>query len=196
MRTLWLFLGAVVVGGLILAGSVASASSVRVRARAAGGDPAADCQPFGGRPCLLPFPNNLYTRADRSSQTGLRLNLPAGAMPVNASGQRESVAPFDRADGFSPGSAAILHVPGLDNAQAFARTGAAGVLDMASSLRKNQPIVIVDEQTGRRQLIWSELDANATTPQTTNLLIHGATAFADGHTYIVALRNLRTAPGT
>ena len=123
MRTLWLFLGAVVVGGLILAGSVASASSVRVRARAAGGDPAADCQPFGGRPCLLPFPNNLYTRADRSSQTGLRLNLPAGAMPVNASGQRESVAPFDRADGFSPGSAAILHVPGLDTAQAFARTG-------------------------------------------------------------------------
>ena len=195
MRTLWLFLGAVVVGGLILAGSVASASSVRVRARAAGSDPAADCQPFGGRPCLLPFPNNLYTRADRSSQTGLRLNLPAGAMPVNASGQRESVAPFDRADGFSPGSAAILHVPGLDTAQAFARTGAAGVLDMASSLRKNQPIVVVDEQTGRRQLIWSELDANATTPQTTNLLIHGGTAFADGHTYIVALRNLRDGAG-
>ena len=116
-------------------------------------------------------------------------------MPVNASGQRESVAPFDRADGFSPGSAAILHVPGLDTAQAFARTGAAGVLDMASSLRRNQPVVVVDEQTGRRQLIWSELDANATTPQTTNLLIHGGTAFADGHTYIVALRNLRDGAG-
>ncbi|HEY1515015.1 MAG TPA: hypothetical protein VGF91_01270 [Solirubrobacteraceae bacterium] len=116
-------------------------------------------------------------------------------MPVNASGQRESVAPFDRADGFSPGSAAILHVPALDTAQAFARTGAAGVLDMARSLRKNQPIVVVDEQTGRRQLIWSELDANAKAPQTTNLLIHGGKAFADGHTYIVALRNLRDGAG-
>ena len=116
-------------------------------------------------------------------------------MPVSSTGQRVSVAPYDRADGFSPGSAAIVHVPGLDNAAAFARTGAAGVLDMGTSLRRNQPIVIVDEQTGRRQLIWSELDANATTPDTTNLLIHGAKAFVNGHTYVVALRNLRTATG-
>ena len=55
--------------------------------------------------------------------------------------------------------------------------------------------MVVDEQTGRRQLIWSELDANAKTPQTTNLLIHGGKAFADGHTYIVALRNLRDGAG-
>jgi hypothetical protein len=86
-------------------------------------------------------------------------------------------------------------VPGLDNAAAFQRTGAAGLLDMAQSLRKNQPIVVIDEQTGRRQLIWSELDANATTPDTTDLLSHGAQDFANGHTYVVALRNLRDAGG-
>jgi hypothetical protein len=185
---------AVLVSGLAIAGSVATATPVRARA-ATGGPPAADCQPFGGRPCLLPFPSNLFTRPDHSSKTGLRVNLPAGAMPISAAGQRVSVAPYDRADGFSPGSAAILHVPGLDNAAAFTRTGAASVLDMAKSLRKNQPIVIIDEQTGRRQLIWSELDANAKTPQTTDLLIHGAKDFVDGHTYVVALRNLRTAAG-
>jgi len=195
-RTRRVLLVACVLSGLIVAGSVASASPARsVRARAAAADPAADCQPFSGRPCLLPFPNNLFTRPDRSSQTGVRVALPAGAMPVNSGGQRVSVAPYDRADGFSPGSAAIVHVPGLDNAAAFARTGAAGVLDIGRSRGRNQPIVIVDEQTGRRQLIWSELDANATTPQTTNLLIHGAKAFADGHTYVVALRDLRTAAG-
>ncbi len=182
---------------LALAGSEASATPAHsIGARAAAGDPpAADCQPFGGRPCLLPFPNNLFTRPDRSSRTGLRVNLPAGAMPMNTSGQRVSVAPYDRADGFSPGSAAILHVPGLDNAAAFARTGAAGVLDMAQVRGENQPIVIIDEQTARRQLIWSELDANAKTPQTTDLLIHGGKDFVDGHTYVVALRNLRTAAG-
>jgi hypothetical protein len=196
MRAFWVLVTGVAVSALILVGSVASASSVRVKARDASGDPpAADCQPFGSRPCLLPFPNDLYTRPDPSSQTGLRVNLPAGGMPINASGQRVNVAPYDRADGFSPGSAAIVHVPGLDNAAAFTRTGAAGLLDMGTSLRRNQPIVIVDEQTGRRQLIWSELDANATTPQTTDLLIHGAKAFADGHTYVVALRDLRTAAG-
>jgi hypothetical protein len=123
------------------------------------------------------------------------VNLPAGAMPIHTSGQRVGVAPYDRADGFSPGSAAILHVPGLDNPAAFARTGAAGVLDIAKSRRKNQPIVIIDEQTGGRQLIWSELDANAKTPQTTDLLIHAGKDFVDGHTYVVALRNLRTAAG-
>ena len=185
---------AVLISGLTIAGSVATATPVHARA-GTGDPPAADCQPFGGRPCLLPFPSNLFTRPDHSSKTGLRVNLPAGAMPISAGGQRVSVAPYDRADGFSPGSAAILHVPGLDNAAAFTRTGAAGVLDMANSLRKNQPIVIIDEQTGRRQLIWSELDANAKTPQTTDLLIHGAKDFVDGHTYVVALRNLRTAAG-
>ena len=191
-RICW-FVLALFVSGVTIAGSVATARPAR--ARAAGSDPAADCQPFSGRPCLLPFPNNLFTRPDPTSQTGLRVNLPTGAMPINSSGQRVSVAPYDRADGFSPGSAAIVHVTGLDNAAAFARTGAAGVLDMAKSLGRNQPIVIVDEQTGRRQLIWSELDANATTPDTTDLLIHGAKAFLDGHTYVVALRNLRTATG-
>ena len=196
IRRLWVVVVVGVVPGLILGGSVASARAVRsVRASAAGDPSAADCQPFGGRPCLLPFPNDLFTRTDHSSRTGLRVKLPAGAMPISTSGQRVSAAPYDRADGFSPGSAAILHVPGLDNAAAFARTGAAGVLDMGKSLRKNQPIVIIDEQTGRRQLIWSELDANAKTPQTTDLLIHGAKDFADGHTYVVALRNLRTAAG-
>jgi len=192
-RTSWGLLAGLV-SGLMVAGSVAAARPVP--ARSAGGDPpAADCQPFGGRPCLLPFPNNLFTRRDRSSATGLRVSLPQGAMPVNTSGQRVSVAPYDRADGFSPGSAAIVHVPGLDNANAFARTGAAGLLDMAKSRGKNQPIVIIDEHTGRRQLIWSELDANAKTPQTTDLLIHGGVDFANGHTYVVALRNLRNAAG-
>jgi hypothetical protein len=184
---------------LVFAGSVASAGAVPTGsppARAAsGGAPAADCQPFGSSACLLPFPNNLFTRSDRSSPTGLRLQLPPGAMPINTSGQRVSVAPYDQADGFSPGSAAIVHVPGLDNAAAFARTGAAGVLDIGRSLKKSQPIVMIDEQTGRRVALWSELDANVTSPASANLLIHPAADLVAGHTYVVALRDLRNSHG-
>ena len=157
--------------------------------------PAADCQPFSGTPCLLPFPNNLFTRPDRSTPTRLRVNLPQNAMPVNASGQRISVAEYDRNDGFSPGSAMIVHVPGLDNAKAFARTGAVGLLNMGQAFAQNQPIVVIDESTGRRQLIYSQLDANAGTPATTNLMILPGKEFAEGHTYVVALRNLRNAAG-
>ncbi len=163
--------------------------------------PAADCQPYTSRPCLLPFPNNLFTRRDRSSATGLRVDLPADAMPVNSKGQRISVAPYDRNDGFSPGSALIVHIAGLDNAAAFARTRPVALSDMSKSFAKRQPIVVIDEQTGRRQLIWSELDTNVPapghtpTPATTNLLIHPGKNFTEGHTYVVALRHLRTASG-
>ncbi|HET6870536.1 MAG TPA: hypothetical protein VFH80_31775 [Solirubrobacteraceae bacterium] len=179
---------------LVFVGSIASARGVPARAARAAA-PAADCQPFGAGACLEPFPNNLFTRPDQSSPTGLRVHLPAGAMPISRTGQRVSAAPYDRADGFSPGSAAIVHVPGLDNAAALARTGAAGVLDIGRSLRRDQPIVMIDERTGRRVALFSELDSNATTPAATDLLIHPAADLANGHTYVVALRRLRTSTG-
>ncbi len=179
---------------LVFVGSIPPARGVPARAARAA-TPATDCQPFGARACLEPFPNNLFTRPDRSSPTGLRVHLPAGAMPISRTGQRVSAQPYDRADGFSPGSAAIVHVPGLDNAAALTRTGAAGVLDIGRSLRPSQPIVMIDERTGRRVALFSELDANATTPAATDLLIHPAADLAGGHTYVVALRRLRTASG-
>ncbi len=157
--------------------------------------PAADCQPFAGTPCLLPFPNNLFTRRDRSTPTGIRLNLPAGAMPVNSKGQRLAVAQYDRNDGFSPGSAMIVHVPGLDNPGAFAQTNPVGLLNLRRAYAKDQPIVVIDEATGRRQLIFSQLDANAPTPAATNLMILPARELAEGHTYVVALRHLRASDG-
>jgi hypothetical protein len=157
--------------------------------------PAADCQPLRSDPCLLPFPNNLFTRHDPSTPTGLRVHLPAAAMPVNTKGQRIAVAQYDRNDGFSPGSAIVVHVRGLDNAKAFARTHAVTLRDMARAYAGPQPIVVIDEQSGRRQLIWSELDANASTPQDTNLLIHPGKNFTEGHTYVVALRKLRNSRG-
>ena len=88
--------------------------------------PAADCQPFAHTPCLLPFPNNLFTRPDHRTPTGLRVKLPAGAMPVNTAGKRIGVGEYDRADGFSPGSALIVHVAGLD----LGKTGAVGLPTM------------------------------------------------------------------
>src|SRR3979411_2047360 len=70
-------------GATAEAGLVASKAAAR---------PAADCQPYSRTPCLLPFPNNLFTRADRSTSTGLRVNLPARAMPVNIKSGAAEVA--------------------------------------------------------------------------------------------------------
>jgi len=179
-------------GVAVIAGSRAGAS---VTASNAAHRPAADCQPFSTTPCLLPFPSNLFTRPDRSTPTGLRVQLPANAMPVNKAGQRISVGAYDRADGFSPGSALIVHIPGLDNAAAFARTKPVGLAKMAQAFATRAPIVVIDEQTGKRQLIWSELDANAHGAQNTDLLIHPGKDFTEGHTYVVALRDLRSSSG-
>jgi hypothetical protein len=187
---LWALIAALLTASATLVVALASSAGA-----SAGKTPAADCQPFGSRPCLLPFPNNLFTRRDRSTPTGLRVHLPVAAMPVNAKGQRLGVAEYDRNDGFSPGSAAIVHVAGLDNAKAFARTGAVGLLNMAQAYAKNQPIVVIDQATGRRQLIYAQLDANATTRQATNLMILPGKEYTEGHTYIVALRHLRDARG-
>jgi hypothetical protein len=170
-------------------------SEAAARSTAAAARPAAVCQPFQSRPCLFPFPSNLFTRRDPGSHTGLRLKLPAGAMPVNQLGVRVKTGPYDRDDGFSPGSDIVLHVAGLDNAAALRRTNPVGLLDMSRTYAKPAPVVVIDQATGARQLIWTELDANATGAANTDLIIHPGKNFTEGHTYVVALRNLKTAAG-
>ncbi|MFZ0386177.1 MAG: hypothetical protein WAL22_10960 [Solirubrobacteraceae bacterium] len=158
--------------------------------------PGADCQPYASAPCLFPFPDDRLTVPDRRAVAGLRVHLQPAGMPRNTGGIQVKVSPYDAADGFSPGSTIVLHVPGLDNAAAMSKTGAVGLQNMGAAFAKRAPIVVIDQATGRRQLIWAELDANATSPATTDLLIHPGKNLVEGHTYVVALRNLRTASGS
>jgi hypothetical protein len=184
---------ALVVTGLCAGGAAAVLASPAGAVRAS--TPAADCQPFSSTPCLFPFPSNLLTKPDRSSATGVRVHLPPLAMPMSKKGQRVSVAQYDRNDGFSPGSAMVVHVPGLDNPTAFSKTGAVRLTNMSAAFAKAQPIVVIDEATGQRQLIYSELDSNTSIPQDTNLMIVPGKELTDGHTYVVALRRLRNSSG-
>ncbi len=171
--------------------AVGAVAVALVGAGSAAAKPAADCQPYGATPCLLPFPNNLLTKVDHTTPTGLRVHLPAAAMPVNQAGSRVKVGDYDRADGFSPGSALIVHVGGLD----LVKTGAVSLADMSKTFARKAPIVVIDEKTGARQLIWAEMDANAQGDANVNLLIHPGKNFLEGHTYAVALRNLRNTGG-
>src|SRR4051812_15508986 len=156
--------------------------------------PAADCQP-GAEPCLLPFPNDLFTKPDHSSATGVRLDLPQAAMPANTNGVQIDVAPYNRNDGFSPGSSIIARIPGLDNQQAFDRTNPVRLEDMSETFTPRAPIVVIDAATSKRTLIWAELDSNAGDAAHTTLLIHPGKNLTEGHRYVVALRNLKNATG-
>jgi hypothetical protein len=172
------------------------------------------CDPLDPAQCLQPFPNDYYTRPDTSSPTGLRLDYPANGMPANKAGVRVDPTEINRSDGFSPGSAIVTKIPGVDNPAAFENTGFVPETDMHDYSRPRQPVVVYDTTTHERWPIWAELDSNPTTvapyeatdgiggininPSNTgpvNLIVRPARNYIPGHSYVVAFRNLKDADG-
>jgi hypothetical protein len=133
--------------------------------------------------------------ADSGTPTGLRVNIDKASTPANLAGNHIDPADINRSDGFSPGESIVTRVPGLDNPTAFQQTGAVPVTDMDQAFDANQPIVLIDASTGARQLIWSELDANASSPANTDLIIRPGRNLTEGHRYIVAMRDLKDSSG-
>jgi hypothetical protein len=155
----------------------------------------ASCDPLDPAACLLPFPNDYFTAPDTGMDTGLRLDLAPTATPANVHGVHIDPSAFNRSDGFAPGQVIVTRVPGLDNQQAFANTDPVPIDDVSRSFDRNAPIVVIDAQTHKRQLIWAELDSHATSPAGVDLLIHPAVDWTEGHHYIVALRDLEDSSG-
>ncbi|HEX6425526.1 MAG TPA: hypothetical protein VFZ79_18705 [Acidimicrobiales bacterium] len=100
-------------------------------------DPAT-CDPLGGDRCMLPFPNDHFTVADRATATGRRVQLAPVATPANAAGVRIDPTELNRNDGFSPGAAIAVLLPGIDPVA----SGLAPVTDMGRSLREDAPIAV------------------------------------------------------
>ena len=86
-------------------------------------------------------------------------------------------------------------MPGLDTQAAFDRTGAVPITDIERTYDPDQAVVVLNADTRRRHLIWSEMDANPADPANVNLIIRPAVNFDEGGHYIVALRNLKRANG-
>jgi hypothetical protein len=149
----------------------------------------------GNELCMLPFPDDYYTVADPASATGRRVAFKDAGMPANALGEGIEAAPYDEADGFSPGSVILLKVPGIEDAADVAATGATPINHLAGYSEPDAPVVVIDAQTGRRWPIWTEIDSTAEDAAKRVLEIHPAVDFTPGHRYIVALRDLRNAAG-
>ena len=125
------------------------------------------------------------------------LALTASMMPTNAAGTPIEPADYNWSDGFSPGAPIVTKVPGPRHAGRL-RQDRRRCRSPTSRARStaDAPIVVINARTLRRQLIWAELDSNASTPADTALLIHPAKNLREGERYIVALRDLRGADGT
>ena len=181
------------------------------------GENPARCDFLDPTECLQPFANDYFTRSDRSSETGKRLNLWQPGMPasITESGGIVNRVPLDptdmnRGDGFSPGNLITLKIPGMDTPAAFENSGIVPITDPGAYADPNQPVIVLDSVTGKRHPIWAEIDSNPTAvdpsaenpgginedPGNTegvNLIIRPAKNFEHGRRYVVILRNLRNA---
>jgi hypothetical protein len=141
------------------------------------------CDPLDPAHCLLPWPNDHFVKAGK-------LALRDSMMPRNDAGRVVRAADYNYSDGFSPGQTIVTVVPGLD----LARSGAVPQTNLAKAYARRAPIVVIDAKTGKRQLIWAELDSQAKGRRRA-LLIHPGKNWRAGRRYIVALRNLETKRG-
>ncbi len=170
------------------------------------------CDPLTPSFCGFPFPNDYWTEEDSSSPTGKRLALPAEIMPVNRVGVASDPGAFNEADGFSPGIAALTHMPGATI------TGLPDSVSIEDSLDPDSPTVLLNAETGERIAHWAELDdyvveaklrvdAGASRPtfditrdaealqEEQALMIRPAIRLDDSTRYIVALRGVLDADG-
>ena len=177
--------------GRVMSGALATLS---LTASLAGSSEAVNygCDPVSGGRCLLPFPNDRYTRADSTTSTGLRVNLKPSFTPANKDGVPIDTKQINRSDGFSPGAPAIVQIPGLD----LSKTAGTPTVDEPSkSLDPSSPIAVFDTSTGEQWPVSAELDQVAGAAPDPVLFVRPQTNYVEGHTYVVALRNLKDAQG-
>lgn len=195
---------------LVIAVALASAFAlVPAGAHSGGALVRRPCDPLDSSLCMLPFPNDRFTRVDPTTDTGRRINFLPVEMPRSTAGKPIDPTEWNRNDGFSPGSMVLTFVPGLDLYQTWGTQGITGprvggpndprdhIADIGRYAADGAPILIIDATTGDRWPFLSELDNNALTgPDERLLIIRPAKNFLEGHRYLVGLRNLKDASGT
>ena len=174
------------------------------------------CDPLDPAACLLPFPNDLFTVEDPSTDTGRRVDLNVLAMPrsgaeVTEGGEGKPVDPteWNRNDGFSPGSMVMTYVPGIDlhatwgtqdRPHSDVGINEAGYFDYRDHItdiglyeEPDAPFVILNADTLERHPFWSELDTHPLSVAAGEqvLMLRPAVNFEEGQRYIVAMRGLK-----
>jgi hypothetical protein len=146
--------------------------------------------------CMLPFPDDYYTKVDSSSETGRRINFQTEAMPANAQERHIEAGPYNDSNGFSQGSTILLKIPGIETAADVGAIGGPPINHIGRYSEESSPVVVIDANTGERWPIWTEIDSVAKDHSKALMEIHPAVDFESGHRYVVALRDVKNAAGT
>ena len=163
------------------------------------------CDPIDSAQCMLPYPNDWFTKPDPSSATGRRLDLTLPMMPRNVYGKPIEPQEWNRSDGFSAGAQILTVVPGMTKNEDLVPSGLPPVTDLGMNGASDLGVVLLDTRTGEKWPVWTEIDqytsesgpfaAGQDGSVQQDLMIHPATNLLDGHRYIVGLRHLKTDGG-
>ena len=142
--------------------------------------------------CMLPYPNNQFTKPSAKTPTKVQLNLPAAGMPANKSAKKIDPTQWNQLDGFSPGSTLITSASCLDPVQSNIN----GVLNPSGWANPDAGAIVYDVKNPTvRWPIFGEIDAQADSRSVADLLIRPLVNFTEGHTYAVVLRNIKDSAG-
>lgn len=143
------------------------------------------CNPFStSDDCLLPFPSAFFQDEDSDSPTGVRVNIPQAAIPIEPGAPTINVAPINTADGCSPAGPILLHFAvDIDPLQLTRQR------ELLESVGADSPIALLDLETGRRLLFMSEMDMNRNLsyPGRYALIIRPMEPMEMGHRHVVVL---------
>ena len=152
-----------------------------------------------GHDCLLPWPNDAFTKPSTSTRTGRVLNIPATLTPTNVSGVHVGTKYQNLNDGFSPGSTPLIQIPNLSVANSLiapsTNIGLSGCTASGQLTTTTAAIVLWDTTAKRCVPYFAELDAQDPDPATKLLIIHPALDFTEGDRVVVLLRNLKNTSG-
>lgn len=142
-----------------------------------------DCDPLVPTACALPFPSNKYL-------VDGELLFPALSLPISGvTGGHIDPEGFRDRDGFSPGMAAVAHLPGA-TIDGFPSPDSIG-----RSLEADCPTILLEADTGERVPHFAELDMSHDDDARRAILIRPAVRLKDATRYIVALRGVRGQDG-
>lgn len=147
-----------------------------------------DLNPFY---CALPWPSDRYLETDATLPTGWRLAYSQEVIPDGCASRPFNLAPFDRMDGFSPGSQILTLFASPPD---LSVTAYLDTIDR--SLEPDSPTVLLDLETGERVPHWVESDWRDTPADKTLVYIRPAIRLEHNRRYAVAIRNLTDADGT
>lgn len=160
--------------------------------RNTGGAGASACNPITADDCFLPYPSSYYLKADPSSPTGWRVNIPSSILPKTYKGIPLDTEKYSDRDGFSPASQILAYF-----AEGVDPSNLPPVRNIGASLTEASPVQVFNMDTGDPVPLFAETDALAKPGQRQAFIIRPMVKLKTSGRYVVVLRtSLRNKSGS